>query len=68
MHFSKEFGMKLAGLLLLPAGWGIVMTAVMLFSGVGLRWSFVLAGICVEAVGLALAFLGTRHPKAAAAE
>jgi hypothetical protein len=58
--------MKLAGLLLLPAGWGIVISALSLFPQAGLRWGFVLAGLCIEAGGLILAFLGARYPKEAA--
>jgi hypothetical protein len=46
--------MKLVGFLLLPAGWGIVVSAVVLFPTDGLRWSFVLCGLCLEAAGLAL--------------
>jgi hypothetical protein len=57
--------MKLAGFLLLPAGWLIVLSAVVLFSGAGARWSFVVAGLCLEAVGLALAFCELRYVKEA---
>jgi hypothetical protein len=58
--------MKLAGLLLLPAGWVIVISALSLFPQVGWRWIFVLAGLCIEAGGLALALIGSRYPKEAA--
>jgi hypothetical protein len=44
--------MKLAGLLLLPAGWAIVLTAIVLLPPVSIRSAFVLAGVAVEAVGL----------------
>jgi hypothetical protein len=47
--------MKLAGLLLLVAGWAIVVGAVMLLPSAGGRAGFVLAGIAVELFGLALA-------------
>lgn len=57
--------MKLAGLLLLPAGFAIVVAAVVLFPQGGLRWSFVLAGLCIETGGLTLALLGMRRPKEA---
>jgi hypothetical protein len=57
--------MKLAGFLLLPAGWGIVVSAVVLFSQAGLLWSFVLSGLCVEAGGLALALYSSRPVKEA---
>ena len=46
--------MKLAGLLLLVAGWAIVVGAVMLLPSTGERVGFVLAGIAVELLGLAL--------------
>ena len=47
-------GMKLAGFLLLLAGWGIVLTAVGILPSAGQRTAFVLAGFGVEMVGLAL--------------
>jgi len=47
--------MKLAGLLLLVAGWAIVVAAVALLPALGVRVGFVLAGIAVELLGLALA-------------
>lgn len=47
--------MKLAGLLLLVAGWAIVVAAVALLPSAGARAGFVLAGIAVELFGLALA-------------
>jgi hypothetical protein len=50
--------MKLAGILLLLAGWGIVVSAVALFSQPGSRGVFVLAGLGVEVLGLVLAFRG----------
>jgi uncharacterized membrane protein len=45
--------MKLLGFLILPAGWGIVVTAVALLAGAP-RSVFVFAGLGVEALGLAL--------------
>lgn len=48
--------MKLAGFLLLVAGWAIVAAAVALLPSTGVRVVFVLAGIAVELFGLALAF------------
>ncbi|MGD1211691.1 MAG: hypothetical protein ABR973_10075 [Candidatus Acidiferrales bacterium] len=45
--------MKLLGFLILPAGWGIVVTAVALLTGAP-QIAFVLAGLGVEALGLAL--------------
>jgi len=47
--------MKLAGFLLLPAGWGIVLSAVALLSSPTPRAAFVLAGVAVEVLGLILA-------------
>jgi len=47
--------MKLAGFLLLVAGWGIVAFAVALLPSAGARAAFVLAGVAVELLGLALA-------------
>jgi hypothetical protein len=46
--------MKLAGLLLLVAGWAIVVAAVALLPSAGARVGFVLAGMAVESLGLAL--------------
>ena len=46
--------MKLAGFLLLLAGWIIVLSAVVLLASPGQRAGFVLAGVGVEAVGLVL--------------
>jgi len=46
--------MRLAGLFLLLAGWGIVLAAIVLLPSVLLRASFVLAGIAVEILGFAL--------------
>lgn len=46
--------MKLAGFLLLIAGWGITLLAIALLSAAAARFGFVLAGIAVELLGLAL--------------
>jgi hypothetical protein len=48
--------MKFAGMLLLLAGWAIVVFAIVLFPRSGLRGMFVLSGCGVELLGLALAF------------
>jgi len=45
---------KLLGFLFLLAGWGIVLTALMLLSKMPARTAFVIAGLGVEAVGFAL--------------
>ncbi len=47
--------MKLAGFLLLLAGWAIVLTAVALLRSDSSRTGFVLAGVAVELLGLGLA-------------
>jgi len=46
--------MKLAGFLLLLAGWGIVLSAVALLASALTRNCFVLAGLGVEVWGLTL--------------
>ena len=46
--------MKLSGFLLLLAGWGIVLAALVLLAQAAPRAGFVLAGIGVEALGLIL--------------
>jgi uncharacterized paraquat-inducible protein A len=46
--------MKLAGLLLLLAGWAIVVAAVILLIPANARTIFVLAGVGVETIGLTL--------------
>ncbi len=49
--------MRIAGLLLLLAGWIIVMTAVMLLKGAA-GSAFIVAGAVVEVVGLVLFLRG----------
>ena len=46
--------MRLAGLLLLPAGWGLVIAALILLAASGPRTAFVLAGFGVEILGMTL--------------
>lgn len=46
--------MKLAGFLLLVAGWVIVLSAVVLLHSAAAQTIFVLAGIAVELLGLSL--------------
>jgi hypothetical protein len=56
--------MKLAGMLLLLAGWGLVVSAVVLFPRPISRALFVLAGLGVQGLGLIMAFrAGTKLPK-----
>ncbi len=47
--------MKLAGFLLLVAGWVIVVAALLLLPSAASRAAFVLAGIAVQVLGLVLA-------------
>ena len=56
--------MKIAGFLLLLAGWGIVIAALPMLSTLGQRTSFILAGIAVEALGLVLLFRTHVIPRA----
>jgi hypothetical protein len=46
--------MKLAGFLLLLSGWAIVVASVLLLDAPLPRASFILAGVGVEIIGLAL--------------
>jgi hypothetical protein len=46
--------MRLAGFLLLLAGWGLVLTALAILRSGAPRYAFVLAGFGVEILGLAL--------------
>ncbi len=44
--------MRLAGLLLLPAGWAIVLAALVMLPGGAARAAFVLTGVGIEGFGL----------------
>jgi len=46
--------MKLAGFLLLPAGWLIVLTAIVVLPAGSARAAFLLAGLGIEALGMGL--------------
>jgi hypothetical protein len=46
--------MKAAGFMLLLAGWGIVLAALLLLAAAGAQAIFVFAGVAVEALGLTL--------------
>ncbi|MBZ5578562.1 MAG: hypothetical protein LAP40_18530 [Acidobacteriia bacterium] len=48
--------MKIAGFLLLVAGWLLVLTAIALLHAGGAQTSFVLAGMGVEVLALVLVF------------
>lgn len=54
--------MRAAGLLLLLAGWGIVLAAVLLLKQAP-QAGFVLAGFCVELLGLILVFRSHLMPR-----
>lgn len=47
--------MRVAGMLLLLAGWGIILSALVLLSPAATRIIFLVAGLGVEALGLVLA-------------
>ena len=55
--------MKLLGFLFLPAGWVIALAAVIMFGQQELGVVFVVAGICVQGIGLALIFHRIRRRK-----
>ncbi len=46
--------MKFTGFLLLLAGWGLVLSALVLLRSLPSQTGFVLAGIAVEALGLGM--------------
>ena len=46
--------MKFAGFLLLISGWGIVLAALIVLAAATAQTSFILAGTCVEGLGLVL--------------
>jgi hypothetical protein len=52
--------MKIAGILLLLAGWLLVLAAVALLPGGSARPAFVLAGIAIEVLALVLLFRSHR--------
>jgi hypothetical protein len=55
--------MKVVGFLMLPAGWFLVLAAIVLFPTGPLQAAFVLVGVAVEAVGLVLAFRSHLIPR-----
>jgi hypothetical protein len=50
--------MKYAGLLVMPAGFFLAVAALILFPDAGLRATFVVCGLAVEILGLAVAVRG----------
>ena len=57
--------MKIFGFLLLLAGWGLVLAALALLAASVPRAIFVLAGVCVELVGLAVVMRAHLVPQGA---
>jgi hypothetical protein len=58
MRYANQEGMKdmrMAGFLLLAAGWVIVTAALFLLNSPGARAAFVFAGVAVQVVGLIFA-------------
>ncbi|HTZ99285.1 MAG TPA: hypothetical protein VMB02_03075 [Candidatus Aquilonibacter sp.] len=55
--------MKFLGFLLLVAGWGIVLTALVLLAEAAPRAAFVAAGIGVEILGLVLVIRAHLAPR-----
>ena len=56
-------GMKVAGFLLLLAGWGLVLSALVLLGSGVARSAFALTGVGVEALGLTLAIRSHLVPR-----
>jgi hypothetical protein len=50
--------MKYAGLLVMPTGFFLVIAALVLFPEAGMRGAFVVCGVAVELLGLAVAVRG----------
>ena len=50
--------MRLAGLLVMPAGFFLVVAALLLFPDATLRLAFILCGLAVEAMGITVAVRG----------
>lgn len=57
--------MKVAGLLVMPTGFFLVLAALVLFPEPARRGAFVLCGLLVELLGLAVAFRGHMLDRAA---
>jgi hypothetical protein len=55
--------MKVAGFLLLLAGWALVLAAIVLLGAAGPRGLFLLAGLGVEVLGLVLVARSHLTPK-----
>lgn len=57
--------MKVAGLLVMPAGFFLAMAALVLFPDPGRRTAFVICGLLVEALGLGVAARGHMQDRGA---
>jgi hypothetical protein len=55
--------MKYAGLLVMPAGFFLTLAALLLFPAPASRTAFVLCGLAVEGMGLAVAMRGHMESK-----
>ncbi len=55
--------MKYAGLLVMPAGFFLTLAALALFPDPGRRMAFVLCGLAVEGMGLAVSVRGHMLPR-----
>jgi hypothetical protein len=55
--------MKFAGLLVMPAGFFLSIAAILLFPNSAARTAFVLCGLAVEFMGLAVAVRGHMGPR-----
>ena len=60
---AREIQMKVAGFLLLLAGWVLVLAAIALLAAAGPRGAFLLAGLGVEILGLVLVARAHLTPK-----
>jgi hypothetical protein len=55
--------MKYAGLLVMPAGFFLSLAALVLFPDEGMRITFLICGLAVEALGLAVTVRGHIPPR-----
>jgi hypothetical protein len=55
--------MRVAGFLMLLAGWFLMLAAIVLFAAAPLRIAFVLTGMAVEILGLTFAFRSHLIPR-----
>jgi hypothetical protein len=55
--------MRVVGLVLLLAGWLLVLAAIALLPSLASRWAFVVAGLGVEVLGLVLTIRSHLIPK-----